>query len=62
VEHGTASIYLSGELSGLAGVCDNPCASIQIEETTLQFPTVDNVVFYLSGEETDLTPGERGAS
>lgn len=61
VENGTASIYLSGQLSGLAGVCDNPRAKIQIEETALQFPTVDDVVIYLNEERTELQPGGQGA-
>ena len=60
VDEGTAYIYLEGELSGLAGVCDNPRARIQIEETALQFSTVDTVVLYLNGEETTLTPDGRG--
>lgn len=60
VEGGTAHIYLSGELSGLAGVCDNPRARIQIEETALQFPTVENVQLYLNGEATELQPDGRG--
>ena len=59
VEDGTAHIYLSGNLSGLAGVCDDPRAQIQIEETALQFPTVDDVVIYLNGEEDSLTPSQR---
>lgn len=57
---GTANIYLTGELTGLAGVCDDPRASIQIEETALQFETVDDVQLYLNGEETDLRPDLSG--
>lgn len=60
VEDGTAHIYLTGELSGLAGVCDNPRAAIQIEETALQFETVDTVQLYLNGTATDLQPDGRG--
>jgi len=60
IENGVASIYLTGELSGLAGVCDNPRAKIQIEETALQFPTVDKVNIYLNGKITDLQPDGRG--
>jgi hypothetical protein len=59
VEDGTAHIYLTGELSGLSGVCDDPRASIQIEQTALQFATVDDVQLYLNGEPTDLTPSQR---
>jgi hypothetical protein len=60
VENGIARIYLTGELSGLAGVCDDPRAQIQIEETALQFPTVHTVEIYLNGELTDLRPDARG--
>lgn len=58
VENGTAKIYLTGRLSGLAGVCDNPRAAIQIEETALQFATVSQVEIYLNGVKTVLTPSE----
>jgi hypothetical protein len=58
VENGTAKIYLTGSLSGLAGVCDNPRAAIQIEETALQFATVSSVEIYLNGVKTSLTPSE----
>ncbi len=57
---GTASIYLSGRLSGLAGVCDNPRARIQITQTALQYPNVRNVQIYLNGEPTDLQPSGNG--
>ena len=60
VQSGTASIYLTGSLSGLAGVCDDPRAQAQIEETALQFPTVKNVQIYLNNILTPLTPSERG--
>lgn len=56
VENGTAHVYLNGELSGLAGVCDNPRAKIQIEETARQFSTVNNVQIYLNGQVTELQP------
>lgn len=60
VENGTANIYLTGELNGLSGVCDNPRAKIQIEETAFQFPTVENVQIFLNDEPTDLQLNERG--
>lgn len=60
VANGTANIYLTGALSGLAGVCDDPRASIQIKQTALQFSTVQNVQLYLNGEPTDLTPSGKG--
>lgn len=48
VVNGTANIYLTGSLSGLAGVCDDPRTEIQIEETAKQFSTVQNVQLYLN--------------
>lgn len=59
IQDGVARVYLSGSLSGLAGVCDDPRAKIQIEETALQFPTVQSVVLYLNGQETALQPSEQ---
>jgi hypothetical protein len=59
VTNGTANIYLTGELTGLAGVCDNPRAAIQIEETARQFSTVEDVQIYLNDEPTDLMPSGR---
>lgn len=60
VQDGTARIYLAGSLTGLAGICDDPRAAIQIEETALQFPTVRQVELYLNGERTSLMPNEKG--
>lgn len=60
VKNGTAKIYLTGNLSGLAGVCDDPRAQIQIEETALQFPTVERVEIYLNGARNNLTPSQQG--
>ncbi len=57
---GIAKVYLNGSLSGLAGVCDDPRAKIQIEETALQFETVKKVELYLNGNETELQPNEQG--
>ena len=59
VVNGTANIYLTGELSGINGVCDNPRTAIQIEETAKQFSTVNQVQLYLNGSKTDLIPSER---
>lgn len=56
VVDGTANIYLTGNLSGLAGVCDDPRTSIQLEETALQFATVKKVQLYLNGTATTLIP------
>lgn len=54
-----ARIYLSGALSALDGVCDNPRAAIQIEETALAHDPVDSVQIYLNEEPTDLLPDGR---
>lgn len=59
VENGVAKIYLTGQLSDLAGVCDDPRAASQIEETALQFSTVQSVQLYLNGTSTSLIPSER---
>lgn len=57
VSSGVAHIYLTGSLSGLAGVCDDPRAQIQIEETALQFSTVQSVRLYLNNAlVTSLAP------
>ena len=61
VADGVASIYLTGKLSGLAGICDDPRAEIQIEETALQFPTVTSVKIFLDDKETKLTPARQGS-
>lgn len=60
VTDGTAKVYLIGKLSGLAGVCDDPRTKIQIEETALQFPTVQRVELYLDGVRTELQPSQKG--
>jgi hypothetical protein len=49
IESGTAVIELSGSLM-LAGECDNPRVKAQIEETALQFSTVQAVSVFLNGE------------
>ena len=59
IQSGTAHIYLTGSLSGLAGVCDDPRASIQIEETALQFSTVQRVQLYLNNATTTLVPSQQ---
>ncbi len=57
VVNGTANIYLTGSLSGLAGVCDDPRTEIQIQETAKQFPTVSAVQLYLNNVAvTTLAP------
>jgi len=59
ITSGTANIYLTGSLSGLAGVCDDPRAQAQIEETALQFGTVQKVQIYLNGNATNLMPSQQ---
>ena len=57
VVNGTANIYLTGSLSGLAGVCDDPRTEIQVEETALQFTPVQQVQLYLNNQPvTTLAP------
>lgn len=60
ISNGMAKIYLTGELGPLGGVCDNPRAAIQIEETALAYDSVDSVEIYLNDELTNLTPSGRG--
>jgi hypothetical protein len=59
ITNGTADIYLTGSLSGLAGVCDDPRAAIQLEETALQFASVQKVQLYLNNVATNLTPSQQ---
>lgn len=59
VAEGLASVYLTGSLSGLAGVCDNPRVKTQIEETALRLPNVVSVDIYLNGTLTELMPNEQ---
>jgi hypothetical protein len=52
IVQGKATIALSGDLV-LAGVCDNPRVAAQLEETALQFSTVNQVEILLNGEPLD---------
>lgn len=45
---GIASLYLTGELR-VGGVCDEPRIRAQLEETALQYSTVDEVRIYING-------------
>jgi hypothetical protein len=47
IEEGNAIIHLSGTLM-LGGMCDNPRVQAQIEETALQFATVNEVTVFLN--------------
>lgn len=49
VQNGEAIIRLTGELQ-LGGVCDNPRVQAQLEQTALQYNTVDSVTITLNGE------------
>lgn len=60
IQDHTAHIWLQGDLSGLGGVCDNPRTNIQITETALYLPAVEQVTLYLNGEENDLVPDAKG--
>jgi hypothetical protein len=44
----------------LAGACDNSRLRIQLEETSLQFPSVKSVKFYVDGIKNDLVFSEKG--
>ncbi len=61
VSDDVAHVYLEGSLSGLRGVCDNPRAKIQIEETARRVTGLDSVALFLNGERTRLQLDERGA-
>ena len=50
---GTAKIYLTGDMTGLGGICDSPRVQAQIEQTALQFSTVKSVAVYLNGKLVD---------
>lgn len=62
VDGDTAHVYLEGRLSGLRGVCDNPRAKIQIEETARRVSGAESVVLYRNGTRTTLQPDGRGPS
>lgn len=47
-----ATVYLTGTLQ-LGGECDTPRVKAQIEETALQFSTVDQVEVFLNGQPLD---------
>lgn len=48
VQNGTATIRLTGQLR-LSGVCDAPRVQAQIEQTALQFSSVQDVDIFLNG-------------
>ena len=60
IENMVAKIYLLGKVGPLNGVCDGPRLRIQLEETSLQYPSVKAVEFYLNGVKTSLTFSQKG--
>ncbi len=58
VENGVAKVYLYGNV-GLAGVCDDPRLTSQVEQTAFQFPTVKSVKIYINDKEW-ATPSGKG--
>lgn len=49
---GQATIHLSGSLI-MGGACDAPRVKAQLEQTALQFSTVNQVTIYINGETLD---------
>ena len=60
VENGVASVYLTGQISGLQGVCDDPRLQAQIEETALGFLEVTSVKTYINNQLFDWKSGGKG--
>jgi|GEM_PF-1354995 hypothetical protein len=50
IENSVARVFLTGTVGPIVGVCDVPRIETQIEETALQFATVNRVEIYLNGE------------
>ncbi len=48
LQNGLASIYLTGDLV-LGGTCDSPRIQAQLEQTALQFSTINQVQVYING-------------
>ena len=49
ISKGTATIRITGEGPSVAGICDEPRITSQIEETAKQFPSVKRVKVYVNG-------------
>ena len=49
IEDRAANVHLSGTLA-LGGVCDNPRVIAQLEQTILQYSSVDSAAIFLNGE------------
>lgn len=50
ITDGVATIKISGEGPYVAGICDEPRITEQIEETAKQFPTVKKVEVFVNGK------------
>jgi hypothetical protein len=50
LKNGVATIHLTGKLT-LGGECDNPRVQSQLEQTALQFSTVEKVTIYINNVE-----------
>ncbi len=53
LSNGEAKIYLTGDMTGLGGICDSPRVQAQIDQTALQFSTVKTVTVYLNKKLVD---------
>jgi hypothetical protein len=60
IENREAIIRLTGELL-IGGVCDEPRIRAQIEETALQFSTVDRVSIFINGKALETYFGQGGS-
>lgn len=58
LQDGVAKIYIYGNV-GLAGVCDDPRLTSQVEQTAFQFLSVKSVKIYVNDKEW-TTPNEKG--
>ncbi len=52
IENGIATLQLSGSLT-LGGECDNPRVKAQLEQTALQFTTVQSVAIFINNRPLD---------
>jgi len=59
LENDEAVIHLKGDLK-LGGVCDNPRLQAQLEETALQYSTINQVKIFINGIPLDKVLSEEG--
>jgi|1185.fasta_scaffold24263_2 hypothetical protein len=50
ISNSTATIYITGNGPQVAGVCDEPRITSQIEETARQFPNIKKVKVFVNGK------------